>query len=96
MLLLAKHVLNGKGEPFRYRGKAHTEDITLTLTEKDTDQLIKVLDRFCEKDIPKLIPGFAQRISKSTLKQLKARWAEEDALQNADLAVISHSLAERE
>ena len=92
---LASHVLNGKGEPFRYRGKAPTENVTLTVTAKDTDDLIKDLDRFCENSIPKLIPAFAQRISKSTLKHLKAKWAEEDISQSLDLAGFRERLEER-
>ncbi len=92
---LAKHALSGDSKPFRFRRGTQSRNITLTLSEKDADEVIQALERFCKTEVPKLIPSVATQISKSTLRDLKSRWADEHALQNADLAGFRERLEER-
>ncbi len=92
---LARHALSGNGRPFRFRRGTQSRNITVTLNEKDADEVVQALERFCKTEVPKLIPSVATQISKSTLRDLKSRWAGEHALQNADLAGFRERLEER-
>jgi hypothetical protein len=83
---IAKHILSGNSEPFIYKGGKPAGNVTLKLTEADTDEVIRALEVFCDTQLPTLFPVIASRVSKGTLKTLKSRWADEYASQETDLA----------
>ena len=91
---LAKHILSGSGDPFRYRGKTTPKDITLTFDENDADALTRAMDQFCEVKLPDLIAATAEDLSKKTLKGLKRNWPAEKKLQDAEFSGFRSRLEE--
>lgn len=83
---LAKHALSGKTAPFRYRGKAQSGYVSLAFQEADAEEISQKIDAFCEEQLPKVCRDVAGRMSKTILRYLKSHWAEEQALQESDLA----------
>lgn len=92
---IAKHILSGSTEPFRYRGGTHAGNVTLTFKEADADEITHALDLFCETKLPTLLHDVAERVSKTVLKDLKSRWANEHALQEAELSEFRNRLEDR-
>ena len=87
---LAKHILEGNSEPFE-----HSREITLTITKADADDIEQAIERFCDTQLPKIVPDVARRTSKTVLKDLKSRWPDEHALQNKDLSGFRDRLEDR-
>ncbi len=83
---LAEHILSGREEPFRYRGRTQPKDISLSFDEADSDEITRAVDHFLNVQLPALVDDFAGRISKKILRDLKGRWTEEQRLQQADLS----------
>jgi hypothetical protein len=94
-LKIAKHLLSGNTEPFVSKRTAKNRDISLTLTDADVEEVNQAVDRFSKNQLPALLHEMAGKISKKLLKDLKARWAEEDARQEVDLSGFSERLEER-
>jgi len=92
---LAKHILSGNSEPFVDKRGKLAGDVTLDLKEADLDEMTGALDRFCKKQLPTLLPDIAGRISKTVLKDLRARWGSEQALQEADSSEFRKRLEDR-
>jgi hypothetical protein len=92
---LARHILSGTGEPFRYRGGTKTQVIRLAFNEDDADEITHKLDEFCETKLPILIPQLASRISDMLLKDLEARWMNEQKLQETEVAEFRKRLEQR-
>ena len=92
---IAKHILSGNTEPFRYRGGKQAGNVTLTLKEADADEVMRATEVFCDTQFPTLFPVIASRVSKGILKNLKSRWADEHALQETDLSEFRARLESR-
>jgi len=69
---IAKHILSGNTEPFKYRGGKQAGDVTLTLKESDADEVMQAVEVFCDKQLPSLLPVIASRVSEGILKTLKS------------------------
>jgi hypothetical protein len=65
---VAKHILSGSREPFRYSGRTQPEVVTLTFDETDTDELARAIDLFCEIQLRQAVSVTAERISRQVLK----------------------------
>lgn len=91
---IAEHILSGTAEPFCHVGRTQPKDISLTFDEADLEEVTRVIDKFLNVQLPALVEGFAERISKKTLKDLKKRWAEEQRLQEVDLAGFRERMEE--
>jgi len=92
---IAKHILSGSTEPFRYRKDGLQRDVTLTFKEDDVNEMTKAIDLFCETKLPKVVNDVAGRVSKSVLKDLKSRWVQEHVAQEADLSEFRSRLEAR-
>jgi hypothetical protein len=92
---LARHILRGTGEPFKYNSRKYSGDINLAFDDADAGEITRALDRFQKDQLPKLLPEIAQRLSKSVLKDLKSKWPSEYAQQEADLTGFRQRLEER-
>jgi Family of unknown function (DUF5677) len=92
---IAKHLLSGTPEPFRYRGRALVGNVSLSLQEADADEISRKLDVFCEEQLPKVCRDVAGRISKTILRHLKSQWAQEQARQESDLLGFRRRLESR-
>ena len=92
---IARHILSGKTQSLRHKVSSKHPDITLTFNEADANATTRDIQDFLKTGLPKLLPQLASRISKGVLGSLKSRWAEEHALQNADLAGFRERLEER-
>jgi hypothetical protein len=91
---LAKHILSGSSDPFRYRGRTTPKDITLTFDETDADELTRAVDLFCEVQLPALISTTAEDLSKKALKDLKRNWPDEHKRQHSELSGFRRRLEE--
>jgi hypothetical protein len=87
---LARHILDGKGEPVKY-----SRAITLTFTEADGAEIEEAIKRFCDTQLPSLVQNGAHRTSKTVLKDLKSRWPDELAMQIADISEFRERLEDR-
>lgn len=56
---LAEHILSGTAEPFRYNGRTRLKDISLSFDDADGKELIRVINRFLEVQLPGPCPGRA-------------------------------------
>jgi hypothetical protein len=83
---IAKHIVSGSDEPFRYRGRTDARNITLSFIQSDIDEMEKAIKLFCDNQLPNLLPAAAADAAKIVLKELKARWTSESALQDVDLS----------
>jgi Family of unknown function (DUF5677) len=92
---LVAHILSRKSEAFRFRSRKYSGTVTLNLTKDDFENITKQVDEFCETQLPRLLGKVAGRRSKNILKDLKSRWADEQALQNTDLSGFQERLEER-
>ena len=92
---IAKHILSGDTQPFTYDDGKPAGNVTLTLTEADTDEVMRAIEVFCDTQLPTLFPVMASRASKGILKNLKSRWANEYALQKTDLSEFHERLESR-
>ncbi|MGA2077252.1 MAG: DUF5677 domain-containing protein [Terriglobia bacterium] len=92
---LARHILSGTGEPFRYNNRKYSGNINLALEEADADEIARAFDRFQNERLPKILPEIAEHLSKSVLRNLKSRWPDEYAQQEAELAGFRQRLEER-
>jgi hypothetical protein len=90
----AEHVLSGAAEPFCFEGRTEPEDISLTFDETDVAEVNRVIDTFLNVQLPALVEGFAERISKQTLRDLKKGWSKEQSLQQVDLAGFRERMEE--
>jgi hypothetical protein len=87
---LARHILDGNGEPVKY-----SRAITLTFTEADGAEIEEAIKRFCDTQLPALVRNGAHRTSKIVLKDLKSRWPDEHAMQIADISEFRERLEDR-
>jgi len=85
-LRIAQHLLSGSTEPFVSKKAAKNRSVSLTLTDADLEEVNRAVDRFSENQLPALLPVMAGKISRKTLKDLKARWSDEGAEQDIDLS----------
>ncbi len=92
---ISKHILNGNGEPFSYRGGKHAGNVTLALKESDADEVLQAIKDFCDRQLPKMFPVITGRVSKAVLKDLQSRWASEHALQETDVSEFRARLESR-
>jgi Family of unknown function (DUF5677) len=92
---IARHIRSGNAEPFRYKGDTRVQKVTLAFTEADADKIERALGVFCEKQLPSVFVEVAGRLSKTILRNLKSRWAHEQALQESDLSGFRERLESR-
>lgn len=92
---IARHLLSGTTEPFSYASRKYSGTIKLTFDETDVEEITHALDRFCTTKLPKLLPDIAGRLSVRVLKDLKSRWANEHAMQDAELSEFRKRLEQR-
>jgi Family of unknown function (DUF5677) len=92
---LAKRALEGDHRPVHLKGGANEKNCTITLSEADIHELERKLNSFGETILPKMLPNLANRLAKSVLKDLKARWPEEEDSQASDLVEFQNRLRER-
>ncbi len=92
---IASHILSQTGEPFSFRSRKYSGNIKLEFSKADADEITQALDRVNKTELPKLLPAVAHRLSKTVLKELKARWANEHALQDSDLSEFRNRLEGR-
>jgi hypothetical protein len=92
---LARHILRRTEKPFKYRSRKLSGKIDLAFDQDDLNEIDHAFERFQTEQLPKLLPEAAQRISKIVLKDLKARWPNEQALQQADLSGFRERLEQR-
>jgi len=92
---LAKHILSGTKKPFKYRGRKLSGNIDLAFDQDDLNEIDRTFERFQKEQASKFIPDATRRISKIVLKELRARWPNEEALQEADLSSFRGYLEER-
>jgi hypothetical protein len=85
---IAEYVLSGSTEPFVSSGGGQGNNVTLTITDSDFEEVIEGLERFCEEQLPSLIPSMAGKISRRVLRDLKSRWPNENSLQEADIVAF--------
>ena len=83
---IAEHMLSGSTEPFVFEHAAHRKNIEISIDDSDIEQITRAIKHFQEKQLPVLISSMTEETAKSTLKTLKARWPDEQKLQEADLA----------
>ena len=83
---LAKHILSGTKKPFKYRSRKLPGNIDLAFDQDDLNEIDRTFERFQKEKLSNMVPDAAQRISKIVLRDLKARWPNEEALQQADLS----------
>ena len=81
---IAEHVLSGSAEPFVSPRAARGKQVNLTINDSDLEEVIQGLQRFYKEQLPALLPSIAGKISKNVLRDLKARWPNENSLQEAD------------
>ena len=91
---VAEHVLSGAAEPFCFDGRTEPEDISLTFDGTDLAEIDRVIDTFLDVQLPVLVEGFAERISKQMLRDLKKRWPKEQKAQQVDLAGFRERMEE--
>lgn len=91
---LAKHILSGNNQAFKYRGRAHAGNITLSFNEADANEITQAIE-LCQKRVLELLPEIARRFSKKVLKDLKSRWTKQQALESAELSAFRKRLEER-
>jgi hypothetical protein len=82
----ADHLLIGNTEPLSSPKAARGKQIHLTINDFDIEEVIQRLERFSEEQLPGFAPSMASKLSGKVLKNLKARWPEENSMQEADLA----------
>jgi hypothetical protein len=92
---IAKHLLSGTTEPLSYKSRKYSGTINLAFDEADTEEITRALDRFCTTELPRLLTGIARRLSLKVFKDLKTRWANEHALQDAELSEFRKRLKQR-
>jgi len=92
---LAKHILSGTKKPFKYRSRKLSGNIDLAFDQDDLNEIDRTFERFQKEKLSNMVPDAAQRISKIVLKDLKACWPNEEALQQADLSRFREHLEER-
>lgn len=92
---LARHILSGTGEPFQYNSRKYSGNFNLTFDQTDADEMERAFARFETDHLSTILPKIAERLSKSVLKDLKSRWPDEYAQQQADLAGFRLRLEER-
>jgi hypothetical protein len=92
---IAEHVLSGSTEPFVFEHAAHRKNIKLTIDDTDIEQMTRALKHFQEKQLPALISSMTDKTTKRTFKALKARWPDEQRLQEADLAGFCERMQSR-
>jgi hypothetical protein len=92
---LARHILSGNSEPFRYNRRKYSKDIDLAFDEADAADIERAFEQFQNELLSQAIPRIAERISKKTLKHLKLRWLEEQVQQEVDLAGFRQRMEER-
>lgn len=92
---LAKHILCHSPKPFKYRSRKVSGKIDLAFDQDDLNEIDRDPERFQTEQLPKLLPEVAHRISKIVLKDMKARWPNEQTLQQADLSGFRERLEER-
>jgi hypothetical protein len=91
---LAEHVLSGAAEPFCFDGRTRPEDILLMFDETDLAEIDRVIDTFLDVQLPVLVEGFAEQISKQILRDLRKRWPKEQKAQQVDLAGFRERMEE--
>ena len=92
---IAEHLLSGSNEPFVSPGAARQRQVNLTINDSDFEAVIDGLERFYEEQLPDLLPSIAGKIAKNVLKDLKARWPNENGLQEADIAAFRERMEGR-
>jgi hypothetical protein len=83
---IAAHLLSGSTEPFVSPGTALGKQIHLTIDGSDLEEVLQGLERFCDEQLPALLPSMAGKASKKVLKQLKTRGPNEKSQQEDDIA----------
>jgi hypothetical protein len=92
---MAAHFLAGNTEPFTFNSRGLPQNIKLTFTDADADELEKAAEDFCTITLPQILPEVARKSARSVLKTLRERWPEEHALQEQDLNGFRERLHER-
>jgi hypothetical protein len=92
---LAKHILSGSSGPLKYGGGKYSGEINISFTEADADELNRAIDRFEKTQVPQILEGIAGRLSKSVLADLKSRWPDEQAQQEAEQLGFRQRMEER-
>jgi hypothetical protein len=92
---IAEHILSGSTEPFVFEHAAHRKNIDLSIDDSDIEQMTRAIKQFQEKQLPALISSITEKAAKSTLKTLKARWLDEQKLQEADLSGFRERMQSR-
>ena len=92
---LARHILSGTGEPFQYNSRKYSGNVHLTFDQTDADEMERAFARFENEHLSTILPKIAERLSQSVLKDLKSRWPDEYAQQQADLAGFRLRLEKR-
>lgn len=92
---LARHILSGNSEPSKYSSRKYSKDIDLAFYQADVEEIERAFERFQNEFLSKTLPRIAERIAKKTLKDLKSRWPDEYAQQEADLVGFRQRLEER-
>lgn len=91
---VAEHILSGAAEPFSFSGRTKLQGISLAFDETDLAEIDRVIDTFLDAQLRALVEGFAERISKQMLRDLKQRWPIEQKVQQVDLAGFRERMEE--
>lgn len=83
---VADHLLSGNREPLSFPAAARGKQISLKISNSDIEKIFQQIERFSNEQLPAFIPAMTGKLSQSVLKDLKAKWPEENGLQEADLA----------
>lgn len=94
-LEIAQHLLSGSTEPFVKKDAGNDQDIGLTLTAAEIDEMEEAIEQFSKDRLPALLPVMAGKISSKTLKALKSRWPNEQAQQEVDLSEFRGRMEQR-
>jgi hypothetical protein len=92
---IAEHLLSGTTEPFVFDHAHRRKNIKLTIDNADVEQLTRALERFQEKQFPAFLSSMTDKTAKKILKVLKTRWADEQRLQESDLAGFCERMRSR-
>lgn len=91
---IAKHLVSGRKQVFRFGGKKHSGTLNLSFDQKDFKEIDEGVEKLTET-FPSMLPSLAASFSKKILRSLKPKWTEEYVLQKADLAGFREHLEAR-
>ena len=64
---------------------ARGKQVHLTISDANIEEVFQRIEKFSKEQLPSLIPSMAGKLSQKIFKDLKAKWSDENSLQEKDL-----------